>query len=622
MSFTNFPIPTASAPSLASDLRSAIDVLSKTESFESFGLRILYGNQQKLAAKVAADPTYKAKVLYVGDSLCEGKMYLLNNIMLTTDNRRSSMINGTFGGSGTTLDGQAATWPDGRVKVLSDSLTSFVVADSGGTVVVNANKFHVGHIAENGAGTYKIECGNTITGPWTEISASVDANNGGVATGVFTTYSMPWDGPLAIRITRISGTTRFVCFGASYDGVQGGMFALHRGGYDLSPHFIAADQNIVAPIVAAWDPDVIYWEAADSAALQQTHLVNYINKLQANMATKAGVICATRNPWRDDANDTEQKSQAEALYAIAKSNGYGFVDWRHLFGAGTLADALGLVLPSGNVHPSTIGYQLQIDRLRSIWPSVWNYDRQTNYGSSIRSTVQPITPTTLVEAILLQDVRQSVALGCATTSTTTGGFANKDDGLVTVGINANVTSGSSKAILRGNVFCGAGTGAGTRWNGPLGFQIKFIGTNFPSATHRVFLGQNGQELTGNGIGVEFASDGAYLLAHNGTTLTRSFIPGSNTNIGNNENLGSFLYGAPLQNLIVTSDGAGNVRCYWVKGPNRTKANILVHSITGGPTALTTPNADKWFISSSTATGVSNVNSPRLSLISADIITGF
>lgn len=617
--FDTTPIPYVEIGTQAAAVRTAIDTYSKAESQNSFGRQVLYGNQEKLAAKVALNPAYKARVLYIGDSLVEGKLYQLDAILRGPENRRGAMVSGAWGSSGTALDNQYSVWPTGRVRVLDNTATSFVVADSGGTVARYSDNFQVGHIAENGAGTYKIEVSKLAAGPWTEVAASVDANNGSTAIGVLTTYQMPYEGDLFVKISQVAGTVRFVCFGQSLSGVQGGMFALFRGGHDLTPHFIAASQAIVAPIIAAWDPDIIYWEAADDGPMQQTHLVNYINKLQANLSSKAGVIVATRNPWLGDTNDAGQITQASALFEIATANNYGFIDWRKLFGSGVLADAQGLVLPSGNVHPSEAGYRLQIERLRTIWPSVWNVDKQDTALNAIRTATQPLTPNTLVESLLLRDTRVPVALGCATVSTTTGGSADKNNGVVTVGINANVTSGSSKAILRSVLYSGNGTGVGTRFgNGSYGFKCVFSGRNFPSATQRIFWGQNGQELSGRGFGVEFETSGAYLLAHNGTTLTRSFIPTSND--GNN-NFGGFMFQWSDRHIVVTCDAQGNVSFYWIVGTpaSITKTNVMMHKISGGPTTGGLIG-DQFLVATSTSTGVSNVSAPALNISHAEVFS--
>lgn len=616
---TTPPIPYVPIEDQAALVRSKIVTYSKDESQNSFGRQVLYGNQEKLAAKVALNPAYKARVLYIGDSLVEGKLYQLDAILRGPENRRGAMVSGTWGSSGTALDNQYSVWPTGRVRVLDNTATSFVVADSAGTVARYSDNFQVGHIAENGAGTYKIEVSKLAAGPWTEVAASVDANNGSTAIGVLTTYQMPYEGDLFVKISQVAGTVRFVCFGQSLSGVQGGMFALFRGGHDLTPHFIAASQAIVAPIIAAWDPDIIYWEAADDGPMQQTHLVNYINKLQANLSSKAGVIVATRNPWLGDTNDAGQISQASALFEIAKANNYGFIDWRQLFGSGVLADAQGLVLPSGNVHPSDAGYRLQIERLRTIWPSVWNLDKQDTASNAIRTATQPLTPNTLVESLLLRDTRVPVALGCATVSTTTGGFADKNNGVVTVGINANVTSGSAKALLRTILYSGNNTGVGTRFGtGSYGFKCIFSGRNFSSATQRIFWGQNGQGLTGRGFGVEFETSGAYLLAHNGTTLTRSFIPTSND--GNN-NFGGYMFAFSDRHIVVTCDAQGNVSFYWIVGTPApiTKTNVMMHKISGGPTTGGLIG-DQFLVASSDSTGVSNVSSTQLNISHAEVFS--
>ena len=614
---TTPPIPYVSIGTQAAAVRSQIDTYSKAESQNSFGRQVIYGNQQKLAAKVAVNPAYKARVLYIGDSLVEGKLYQLDDILRGSDNRRGAMVSGTWGPNGTLLDGQYSVYPTGLVKVLDATATSFIVADSGGTVARYSDSFQVGHIAENNAGTYKIEVSKLAVGPWIEIAASVNANNGSTATGVLTTYQMPYEGDLFVKISRVSGTVRFVCFGQSLSGIQGGMFSLFRGGLDITPHFIAASQAILAPIVASWDPDIIYWEAADSGPDMQTHLVNYINKIQANLSSKAGVIVATRNSWLGDTNDVEQISQASALFEIATANNYGFIDWRQLFGSGVLANAQGLVLPSSNVHPSEAGYALQIKRLRTVWPSVWDLDKQDTALGAVRIATQPLTPNTLVESLLLRDTRIPVALGCAVISTTTGGFADKNNGLVTIGLNANVTSGSAKAVLRDLLFSGNGTGTGTRFGTEdYGFKCVFSGRNFSSATHRIFWGPDGQTLSGRGFGVEFDTTGAYLLAHNGATLTRSFIPTSNDG---NTNFGNNIYSFSDRHIVVTCDFQGNVSFYWATGtPNiRTKANIILHKISGGPTSVGL-SGDRFLVATSNSTGVSNVSSPALNISHVEV----
>lgn len=190
---------------------------------------------------------------------------------------------------------------------------------------------------------------------------------------------------------------------------------------------------------------------------------------------------------------------------------------------------------------------------------------------------------------------------------------------VSVGLNANVTSGSAKAILREFLFSGNGTGVGTRFgNGSYGFKCVFSGRNFSSATQRIFWGQNGQELSGRGFGVEFDPTGAYLLAHDGTTLTRSFIPTSNSG---GYNFGSMMYSFSDKPIVVTCDAQGNVSFYSITGRSglRTKANVMLHKISGGPTTGGLVS-DQFLVATSTSTGVSNVSAPALNISHAEVFS--
>jgi hypothetical protein len=179
-----------------------------------------------------------------------------------------------------------------------------------------------------------------------------------------------------------------------------------------------------------------------------------------------------------------------------------------------------------------------------------------------------------------------------------------------LGLNGSATSGTAKAILRDYAYAGAGTGSGTQYSGTRGFIVEIIGVSRDSAKSRVFFGNDGVDLTGEGFGIEFDNDGINLLAHDGTTRSSEAVDllDSKTGVSN-------FYQQPTLKLQVETTG-GIVTMYDL-GIDGTKAEKLVHTMTGGPEG-SSAGTSRRVMAGNEATGISNALSPRLVILEMQI----
>jgi hypothetical protein len=340
-------------------------VQSNSATWGGLGNPFLRGNLSKLAGKTAVDANYVPKILILGDSLVELKNSKLNALQGTYP----AIANGAVYALSAT-QGVYGRQPIGQVYLLSVPISSFSFCGSG-TNPITATIAKLHYIAENNAGTFKVEVGPTTSGPWTVLTASINANNLGSAVAVVVSYPLSATGPSVLRATRLSGDTTLL--GAEFyePRARFSSFWMAKGSTDIDSWYLTPEA-LIAPIITEYDPDVIYLEMADEAPLVEQYVTDYIDRLTATMTTLPGVILIPRNPYWWDTGDTTQIAQSNALFTIALARGYGFLDWRNYFGSGVLARDNGLVQDTENgVHPIDAGFALQVQILQDAWPEVF-----------------------------------------------------------------------------------------------------------------------------------------------------------------------------------------------------------------------------------------------------------
>lgn len=577
---------------------------------EAVNKDVIYGDLQKLATKLAANPDYQARVLVIGDSMIDNMTEDFGERLRGPDDVASAMW-GCQVIITNVLDDDLLRWPTRQYSRLDGTNTSSTIGRNG-TAAMHADKLVVGYIAESGAGTFSVEYAESTSGPWTSLAASVDADNAGTAEGVVLEYDLP-EGDWVGRVSRIAGTTDFVLGGFENSGTDGGLMWMPRGGLDIDS-FVQTPQAITAPIVAAFDPDIIVWDAADSAAEMEADLETFIGKLIADVSEDPGVILLARNPWRDDTDDSSQIAQANWLRSHAEAQGYGFFDIRSVLRTGTLADTLGLVEPSGNVHLSEKGEDLKLSILTDLWPNVFGFNRRLPQASKLVYRDQPITRQTFREAVDLFNPWTQVDLGLAESATVSGGTVTNDAGLLVTGINSGVTSGSAKQILRD--YVASGVSGGTRFqDGKIAFHIKMFGRIFQNAEHYFFIGPDDYTLSDKGFGIKIDENGFYAIAHDGTTPAISgVLPGS-------ADLVSGAMAAEKEISLLVEHESGTVSVYLLDRDGLGNREVrLMDALSGGPTTggASGASGQRYFMMTSDSTGVSSGNVTRSYLAEAKL----
>jgi hypothetical protein len=570
----------------------------------------LTGNMSKLATKLVANPDYKARTLYIGDSLVANNIYDLGNIYSGEDGRSGAEWAATIASAGNT-DNQFSRWPDGKIYNLSSSNTSLTFAASTFTPA-SADGVRVCYIAESGAGTFSVEVGESTSGPWTLLAASVDADNGSTAEGKVLEYQLERESKVVIRIVRLAGDTTILLNGFEISNVTGGYMFMAKSGKDLND-FILCPEAIVAPVIAAFDPDVIYFSVADDTAQITTHLENYIAKIQADLATPAGVIVSPRNPFPADTDDVDAIAQSVVLYNLAVENGWGFINWMDLLGgSGTNAAALGLVEASG-VHPTEEGRIIQIRELARLWPSIFDIDKSNKFSGSIGSEYQALTRKTIAEAYIAARANiESVSLGCATLANSTNGTAIKENGMIRLTLAANATSGTAQATLRDYVISGA-QGIGTRFGEKPFFRVQIMAHTRASVNARIFIGPVDIDLTSKGFGIEITEGGLNVIGHDGNTRSSEAANYDFGIVGTGVN--SKFYQDHLDFLV--SIDAGVISVYQLD-QDPLKQSALIHRTAAiGPTT-SGASSQRRLMAAIEATGVSNASVATLLILNADI----
>lgn len=567
----------------------------------------------RLLTKFNAAGLVNPSFLLVGDSVMEGKLAAVKDILIekfgSIQSDASWNIAGAAAGGAALVTNAFTFWPTGEYYTIPAA--GSVTYALSGVVQVLSNQAKLYYLKEAGAGTFKIQ-GSFNGGAYADVTGTINAANASTISAV-ESVTLPY-GLNSIRVVGVSGTVktlpicRYVRTGKA--GAQ--VASIHKGGIDMS-HFASTPAAILDPIVEDMAPDVILFEVKDTSAILTANLATALERVAGGLAYTPDVILIGTNniPSGLGPDPADVSVQNAIMRQWAVDNNQTYLDFQTLFGE-TVAEAVAAGLqPDANVHPSALGYGAQVTR---IFDAV---DALT--GGALHAYTRPRSlevdhsPLTLENdpraAVITAGRLREVGLAAAAfTNTATVCFASASDGNVYLATGGSAASGNfARATLAGKVNSGTGTGAGTRFNIPIGFSVRLVRILRANVTARIFIGAAGADTLGAaGIGIQInADDTAQILAHNGTTLTTgpAFAIGTFT-----EEI----------HLVIESDAAGNVYAYYALGGSNISRTPISMS-TGGPTAAAASGSDK-FVAGLAVTGAQSQTS-EMQILSAKIFQG-
>lgn len=553
----------------------------------------------KLLSKYDTAGKVNPSFLLVGDSVIEQKVTAIKDALIQRYGDIQSDASWNMGGAvsagATAVTNGTNIWPTGLYHNVP---TGGIVTYGLSTVApVLSDQVSLYYVEEPGAGTFKVQ-GSYNSGAYVDLPGTIDANSGSTQTAVHT-VTLPY-GLNMVRIVGVSGTVKVLtnCRYTKTGQVGARVASLHRGGYNVQG-FSETPVELLAPVLVDWEPDVVIFEVKDPSEMLATYLDTFLSRISEALAYTPDFIIL--GPNVDPTSiEADRPLQIAILRQWAEDNNQTFIDQSFLFGRTAAEGAsVGLQVSAENVHPTPLGYTAQVTRIFEEVDAVTGGVRHSHTRPrSIFWDHDVVTLDNTFRSVMFNSGKiKQVSLGASSlTATPSRCSATLLDGNVNLRAEGTALANDfSRATLSGKVNSGTGTGAGTRFNIPMGFSVRFARIVRAGAVLRFFIGNNTSgNLAAAGFGIQInPNDTAQILAHNGTTLTVSpTFP-----------IGTFTL--EIQ-MIVSSDAQGNVAVYYsLAGLTMPRTPTLI--TTGGPISTAPSGSDRFVAALSVESNQSLVN---------------
>jgi hypothetical protein len=332
------------------------DKMSRTD-------QILKAQTAAISTRQGLLPT-KLKVLSLGDSF--GGMSEMVNALggkYHYIGRGLASLEAVYAGGASSLT-DLTLWPAPMHTLPSGGSITFGVSAFGSlNYPIFTDRVRAFHIAENGAGTFKLQVEYNLSGTWIDATGTINADNSGTAVGTVASTSLPGPtGLVRMRIVGLSGTIKIIGGDISLNTANAAY--PHVNIYDLSAsgtlisNQLNASSAVVTPILTAIAPDLVTWCADDGASEITTNLPTLITQINTRSASTPDWFIVSSHPTGTGSQAGVQAA-VEAARAVADASGYTFINMFNYFGGDT-ADMIAKGLLNGdNYHLSFIG-----DRIR------------------------------------------------------------------------------------------------------------------------------------------------------------------------------------------------------------------------------------------------------------------
>jgi hypothetical protein len=493
---------------------------------------------QGLSAQRQNNPSVSPRIVFFGDSLIGNKRYrLLDDIIPDRFGSYSELgfdflAMGGEGADAATSVTDRTLWPTQKVRVLSAGKRVKISIDT--VVDIAFDEATIYYIKENGAGTFEIQVGPNA-GPYTTIGTSIDANNGSAQALGIATIQVPRGSVYSLNIKHISGGSVTIITSRVKKRYDNGLAAylMDEGGMGIL-EWNQVQPWVIQGILNNVRPHLFYCQTADNTTTELPELQALIDVYNGFSAVKADqphwlLIPANTSDTNNSSILTAQSNQAKYLRSIAVANDHSFIDVAPAYGLKPMAD--GLTGTGNDIHPTDpVGMLMEwtyvFDRLGYLTSS-GPYVSQNN---SLTQTNRIVT-SGLVSQALRDNLNKYFRLPIPTTGTTSNASFVSFPHPGYIRIAENTPNGYSASMTLARCFYSGNSSyysSGTRFLTNYGLHLVMNGRVQSGCTYRIIIAATlgGIDLTSSGFGLEFRSDGVYIMCHNDTS--KSYSEGSLT----------------------------------------------------------------------------------------------